>query len=184
MTEEKNCRLRQMLHFIVIVLVLVAVLALLNWIPGILQKNRLQRFASVDAARKVLHMQKIYLPTFIPENLNLAWPPTEVYGQDTPFRACVMHFSFRDRKGIGLLIQQVDAQAPYRLEPLLRIREKKRVNEVHVKDRKAILAAALCDQDIPCNQLSWDEGGTVITLTGKMAARDIIRIAASMLPDS
>ena len=125
-----------------------------------------------------------YLPTYIPEDLNLAWPPSEIYAQDTPFRACIMHFTFRDRKEIGLLIQQVDSQAPYALEPLLKIREKKIVNTASVKKRKASLVSAVCDQDIPCNQLSWDEGNTTITLTGKIPARDIIRIAASMLPDN
>lgn len=183
MTEEKPCRLRQLIKFGVIVLVMVAVLALLNWLPLILQKNRLQRFSSIEAARKVLHMQTIYLPTYIPENLNLAWPPAEIYGQDTPFRACLMHFTFRDRREIGLMIQQVESQAPYGLEPLLKIREKQRVNTVSVKNRAASLVTAVCDQNIPCYQLSWDEGGTTITLTGKIPARDIIRIAASMLPD-
>jgi hypothetical protein len=184
MPEEKRSRLRQLIHFSAIVFVLVAVLALLNWLPLILQKNRLQRFDSVEAARKVLHMQTIYLPTYIPETLNLAWPPSEIYAQDTPFSACIMHFTFRDRKEIGLMIQQADSQALYALEPLLRIREKKRANTVSVKNRKAVLVSAVCDQDIPCNQLSWDEGSTTITLTGKMPARDIIRIAASMLPDT
>ncbi|MGC2061842.1 MAG: hypothetical protein WA610_02610 [Thermodesulfovibrionales bacterium] len=183
MSGEKHTYLRQLLNFSAIVFVLVTVLALLNWLPLILQKNRLQRFDSVEAARKLLHMQTIYLPTYIPESLNLAWPPAEIYAQDTPFRACTMNFAFRDRKEIGLIIQQVDSHAPYSLEPLLKIRERKRINTVSVKNRKASLVSAVCDQDIPCNQLSWDEGSTTITLTGKIPARDIIRIAASMLAD-
>jgi hypothetical protein len=183
MSREKRSRLHQLINFGAIVFMMGAVLVLLNWLPLILQQNRLQRFVSIEAARKVLHMQTIYLPTYIPENLNLAWPPAEIYAQDTPFRACIMHFTFRDRKEIALLIEQADSQAPYALEPLLKIREKKRTNEVSVKNRKAILISAVCAQDIPCNQLSWDEGGTTITLIGKLPAPDIIRIAASMIPD-
>jgi len=183
MAGEKRSRLHQLFKFSAIIFVMVVVLALLNWLPLLLQKNRLQRFGSVEAARKVLHMQTIYLPTYIPENLNLAWPPADIYAQDTPFSACIMHFTFRDSRQIGLMIQQVDSKAPYGLEPLLKIKEKKSVNSVTVKNRKALLVSAVCDQDIPCNQLSWDEDSTTITLTGKIPARDIIRIAASMLPD-
>ncbi|MBA4372953.1 MAG: hypothetical protein C0402_08820, partial [Thermodesulfovibrio sp.] len=153
MTGEKKPRLRQLLTFGVIVFVMVIVLALLNWLPMILQKNRLQKFSSVEAARKVLHMQTIYLPTYIPETLNLAWPPAEIYAQDTPFRACIIHFTFRDRKETGLTILQTDTQAPYELAPLLTIREKKKIDSVSVKNRRASLVSAVCDQDIPCNQL-------------------------------
>lgn len=183
MNKEKRCRPRQLLQFGVIVLVMVLVLALLNWMPSLIQKHRLKRFNSVEAARKELDIPRIYLPTFIPEDLNLAWPPSDVYAQDTPFRASIMHFTFRGGKEIGLIIQQADADAPYSLEPVMRVREKKTGVDVSVRNRKARLVAAVCDRDVPCHQLSWNEGGTIITLTGKIHTREIIRIAGSMLPE-
>ncbi len=183
MSKEKYSRLRQLIQFGIIVFVMAAVLAVLNWLPTIMQKQRLQRFASVDQARKELRIPKIYLPTYIPEDLNLAWPPAEVYGQDTPFMACMTHFTFRDKKETAMVIQQAETRASYQFEPMLRIREKKAPHTISIKSRKASLVSAVCDQDIPCNQLSWNEEGTRITLTAKIPARDIIRIAASMLPE-
>ncbi|MDA8083388.1 MAG: DUF4367 domain-containing protein [Nitrospiraceae bacterium] len=183
MSLEKRFRPHQFIKFGFIVFVMAAVLALLNWMPTLIQQHRLQRFGSIDEVRKELHISKIYLPTYIPEGLNLAWPPSEVYAQDTPFAACIMQFSFRGRKETELVIQQAAADAPYRLEPAIRIRKRDAGNTITVKDRKALFVRGVCDREVPCCQLTWDEGGTIITLTGKIPAREIVRIAASMLPE-
>lgn len=169
--------------FILIIAIITAVLTLLNWIPLIMQKQKLKAFSSSDIAAKELHIKKIYLPSYLPEHLNLAWPPTEVYGQDTPFEALVMYLSYKDRAEIGLAMHQADVKAPYHLEPRLKVRSDRSVRQIMLKGRGATLLVGVCDNNTPCNRLSWDEHGTLITLIGKFSAQDLIKIASSMIPD-
>ncbi len=170
--------------FAATILFITGVISLLNWIPLIMQKQKLKSFSSTDAAAKELHIRKIYLPSYLPEHLNLAWPPSEIYGQDTPFGAVAMYLSFKQRQEIGLSLHQADANAPYQLEPRLKILSERTARQIVIKGRKATLLVAICDKNTPCSQLSWDEHGTVITVTGKFSAQDIIKIASSMIPDA
>lgn len=170
--------------FTVTMLFVTVLLSLLNWIPMIIQKQKLKSFSSPDEAAKKLHIRKIYLPSYLPEHLNLAWPPSEVYGQDTPFSAVVMHLSFKQMREIGLALHQSDANASYRIEPRIKVRHGQTSRQILLKGRRAVLVPAVCDDNIPCNELSWNEHGIIITLVGKFSAQDIIKIASSMIPDA
>ena len=183
MTAMKTL-LRKAAFFAVAILLVAGLLTLLNIIPLIIQKQKLRSFSSPDAAVKDLRIRKIYLPSYLPEHLDLAWPPSEVYGQNTPFTAVAMYLSFRQTKELGLALHQSDAGAPYQLEPRIPIRPAQASREISLKGRRALLLPALCDEATPCYQLSWEENGTVITLIGKFPAQDIIKIASSMLPDA
>ncbi len=182
--STKRSIVRNTVLFAAAVLFVAALLSLLNWVPLIMQKQRLKAFSSPEAAAKELHIRKIYLPSYLPEHLDLAWPPSEVYGQDAPFSAVAMYLSFKQKKEFGLALHQTDAKAPYRLEPRIQISPGQTSSQISLKGRKALLVPAVCDNAVPCNQLSWDENGTVITLIGKFPAQDIIKIASSMIPDA
>ncbi len=175
---------KKVILFAAMILIVAGVLSLLNWLPLIMQKQKLKSFSSPDAAAKELHISKIYLPSYLPEHLNLAWPPSEVYGQNTPFNAVVMYLSYKQGKQMGLALHQSDAQAPYRLDPLIKIRRGQNSSVIFLKGRKALLVPAICDDSVPCNQLSWEEHGTIITVIGKFPAQDVIKIASSMIPES
>jgi len=170
--------------FAATVLFVAGLLSLLNWVPLIMQKQKLKSFSSPDVAAKELHVRKIYLPSYLPEHLNLAWPPAEIYGQNTPFSAVAIYLVFKQSREIGLSLHQTDANAPYQLEPRLKVRTEKSVRQIVLKGRKATLLMAICDNDTPCSQLSWDENGTIITVIGKFSAQDVIKIASSMIPDA
>jgi len=183
MGQKRRPVLNQFLEFGMIAALLAVVLVLLNWVPSLIQPHQLKRYGSVDAARKELSLLKVYLPTYIPEHLDLSWPPSEVYAQDAPFRACIMNFTYKESREIGLVIQQTDARATFTLDPVIKVKEKKKENTVYIKDRKAVLIAAVCEKDVPCMMISWEEGGTAISLTGKkISTQDIVRVAGSMLP--
>jgi hypothetical protein len=181
MAAQSYAPLKKIVLFVALLLFLTGLLALLNWFPLLMQDHKLKKYESVDAARKELRMRKIYLPTYIPEHLNLAWPPAEIYGQDVPFNAVITHLTYRGKKEIGLIIHQIDASENDRFEPRMKMRKEGAGTQIFIKDRKAVLVSAICYKNTPCNQVSWDEGGTVITLIGTFPARDIIRIASSMI---
>jgi len=172
----------KLIRFLIALAFIAALLMLMNRLPSLVQKHGLKKYSSFDLAKKELNLKNTRLPAYIPEHLRFAWPPSEVYAQDAPFEASIMHFSFVAKKEIGLVVRQVDAKAPYTFDPVMRIKRTKEPVSIFVRDRKAVLFSALCDQDIPCNQIEWPEGNMNITLTGKCPAQDLIRIAASMLP--
>ena len=176
--------IRKAALFAATILIIAGLLSLLNWVPLIMQKQKLKSFSSPDVAAKELHIRKIYLPSYLPEHLNLVWPPSEIYGQDTPFSAVAMYLSYKQKQELGLALHQSDAKAPYRLEPRIKIRPQKTASQISLKGRNALLVPGICDDNTPCNQLSWDEHGTTITVIGKFPARDVIKIASSMIPDA
>ena len=179
---ELDVQIKKIIKFSGSILFMIFILVLLNWLPSIIQKHNLKKFDSVEAARKELHIKDVYLPTYIPEHLGLAWPPAEIYAQNSPFNAIIMHFNFKDKEEIGLIIQQVDARAQYQIKPHIKIRQSREGRSISVKNRTALLVPAVCDNDSPCHQLSWKEDGTILTLIGKFTAQELIKIAASMLP--
>ena len=164
------------------VFLVTAILTVLNWLPSIVQKRTMKRFPSLDSAQKELRLQRLFLPTYIPEDLHLVWPPDEIYAQEVPFSAFIIHLRHRDSRDIGLVIQQADANAPYQIEPLIKIKTKTEGSQIFIKDRKAVLIPAICDENTPCNEVSWNEDGTIITLICKCSAQEIVKIASSALP--
>ncbi|NJD55362.1 MAG: hypothetical protein FIA94_03040 [Nitrospirae bacterium] len=174
---------KRLLLFCLTVFLVTGVLAVLNWLPSLVQKQTMKKFSSIDAAEKQLRVKHLFLPTLIPEDLRIVWPPAEIYAQDVPFSAFIMHLKYKDSNGIGLVIQQTDADAPYQIEPLIKVKTVTAGSQIFIKDRKAVLVPAVCDDDIPCNEVSWNEGGTIITLICKCSAQEVVKIAASTLPE-
>ena len=180
---EKRSLIKSLSLFGLTVALVSAVLAVLNWLPSLMQERTMKRFASVDEAKKELRLKGLFLPTYIPEHLNLAWPPAEVYAQTVPFSAFIMHLHYKDRKETGLVIQQTDANAPYQIKPLMKIREETAGSKITIKNRQANLVRALCEGDIPCSEVSWNENGTIITIICACSTQDAIKIASSTLPE-
>ena len=168
--------------FAVTILLVTGLLTVLNWLPSLLQKKTMKRFSSIDSAEKELRMKHLFLPTYIPEDLRLVWPPAEIYAQEVPFRAFIMHLKYKGSDEVGLVMEQTDANAPYRIEPHIKIKTKTAGSQISVKNRKAVLIPAICDDNVPCNEVSWNENGTIITFICKCSAQDIVKIASSTLP--
>jgi hypothetical protein len=169
--------------FGLLITLLVVILEIINWMPSIIEKEGLRKYRSMEFVRKKLHIEKIYMPAYLPEHINLRWPPAEIYAQKKPFAMIISHFHYRDSKDIGLIVHQVDANANYRPEPKIKFSEIKKESKVMIKDRPAVLITAICEGDKPCNQVSWREGDFLLTVLGKDSPRDLIRIAMSMIPD-
>lgn len=176
-------QIKMFAFFILMIALLVVVLELINWIPSIIEKEGLRRYETIEFVRKKLHIEKIYMPSYLPEDLNLRWPPAEIYAQKKPFTMIIMHFYQRDSRDIGLIVHQVDAGANYRPESRIKFTEIKKESRVLIKGREGVLITAICENNSPCNRVSWKEGEFLLTVIGKHSRRDLIRIAMSMIPD-
>jgi len=170
--------------FVLLITLLVVILELINWMPSVIEKESLRKYKTIELVGKELHIEKIYMPAYLPEDLNLRWPPAEIYAQKKPFVMISMHFQRRDSEDIGLIVHQVDAKANYQPESKIKFSRIKKESKVLIKDREGKLVAATCENDSPCNQVSWKEGDFLLTVIGKNSQRDLIRIARSMISDS
>ncbi len=173
---------KSFLLFLATILLITGILTLLNWIPSLMRGRTLSRYPTVDAAAKELRIGHIQLPAYIPEQLNLDWPPAEIYAQDTPFRAFIMHLRYRNSPTLGLVMHQIETSAPHRFMPRISLDATEPVRRVSVKDHPAMLLSGRCGDAVPCNQITWDDAGTTYTIVCKCSAQDIIKIAASCMP--
>ncbi len=177
-------QLKMIASFALLIGLLVVALELVNWMPSIIEKESLRKYKSIEFVRKNLHIERIYMPAYLPEALNVKWPPAEVYAQKKPFEMIIMHFQQRDSEEIGLIVQQIEAKAKYRPESAIKFSRIRKESSVLIKDRKGTIVNAICEDGSQCNQVWWEEGGFLLIVTGRDSQRDLIRIARSMIPDS
>ncbi len=168
--------------FIVLTGLVLAVLMVLNLIPSLIAPEEFRKYSSVESAKKQLDLHTIYLPVFLPEHLNLESRPSEVFAQTKPYLLVIMHFRFRNSSEIGLAINQVDQKAERPADSKIALVQISQQNRISLKGRDALLISAICDGNAPCSQIIWTESGNVITVTGKIWARDLIKVAGSMIP--
>jgi hypothetical protein len=183
MAKKTGYYLKATAYFLILTGLVMAVFTVLNWIPSLIAPEEFRKYSSVEDARKRLSLRSIYMPVFLPEELNLEWQPSEVFAQTKPFQLVIMHFRFRNAPVIGLAIQQVEQGAQDHIESKIRITEVSQQNRISLKGRDALLVSALCDNDVPCTRISWNEAGNAVIVTGKMPARDLIRVAGSMISE-
>ncbi|TAL25017.1 MAG: hypothetical protein EPN94_06115 [Nitrospirae bacterium] len=176
-------QLKMVFSFALLITLLVVVLELINWAPSVIETESLRKYKTIELVKRKLHIERVYIPAYLPEDLNLKWPPSEIYAQKKPFVMVITHFQQRDSREPGLIVHQVDAKADYRPESKIKFRVK-RESKILIKDREGMLVTAICEDETPCNQVSWREGNFMLTVIGKNSQRDIIRIARSMIPDS
>ena len=176
-------QVKMILSFVILIASLVFVLKLVNWIPSLIDRESFRKFNSIESVRKELHIEKIYMPVYLPEDLNLGWPHQEIYAQKKPFTMIITHFQNRDSKGIGMIIHQVDASVNYMPESKIKFGKVKKESRILIKEREGILITGSCGNESICSQITWKEGDFVLIVTGKTSQRDIIRIAMSMIPE-
>ncbi|MBZ0158142.1 MAG: hypothetical protein K8I29_18240 [Alphaproteobacteria bacterium] len=168
------------LLFLLFLTMLVGALKLLNWLPSIIEKGTLEKHASVEELRSRFPNEKIYLPSYFPRNLE--WPPLRIVAQRKPYVAIMMYFSDRNTGKVGLSLQQLSAGISPPPPSEMRIARPVRKSSVLIREREGTLVTALCEESVPCYQISWREGNFTLTLTTTVSQRDLIRMATSMVP--
>ena len=176
--------MKSAVSFAMLTAVLVGALAVANWMPSVIDREVLRKYTSVESVQRDLHMDKIYMPSYLPEYLRLNSIPVEIYAQKKPFSMVLLHFQSWDSKDIGLIVHQISAKADYHPESEIKLGSVIRRSKVSIKGRDGLLITAECEKRGTCNQVSWTEGNYLLKVISKGSARDVIRIAASMIPDA
>ncbi|MEW6409821.1 MAG: hypothetical protein AB1488_06880 [Nitrospirota bacterium] len=172
-------KLWMFLSFALTVAILIVALKVINWIPVAIQKDEIRRYRDIEEVKSKLKIKDIYVPAYFPEYFS--WPPSEIWAQKKPFPAVIMHFIYKDRRDIALIIAQTysksDFSAQFKIKPL-HIKERVRLS---IKGRDGELVLGLCENNVPCTQVSWIEGAYRLNVIGKYPPIELIKIAESML---
>ena len=170
--------IKKLLLFLVMAIAVVLSLRLLNWLGESINEEGARSFTQVEAARRYLDVEELYLPMYRPQHFQ--WPPTEILARRSP-KQLISHVTERETGEVILAIAQTEAAASdikLRLEPV----NSKRSTEIQLEGRPARLTEAECNTGGTCFQLTWMEGSTGIKMVAKLSREELIRVAESMLP--
>ncbi len=163
--------------FAAAVAILVAALLLANWAPLALQKETLRRYNSIEEVRAALPGKMIYVPSYFPQQVS--WPPSKILAQGKPFQASVMEFKRAGSDEAVLTISQ--AEGPFNTDRDMVLTTVSEQVRYIMKGRTAALQVGTCGNGEPCSRMSWNEGGSSITVTMRSGPFELTRISESML---
>jgi hypothetical protein len=166
------------LSFTLAIGVLVAFLAVVNWVPVAFQKDSFRRYRSIDEVRAALNIRDIYVPSYFPEHI--VWPPSEILAQGRPFPAVVMEFKDAKSGKIVLVLSQSQG-GTFPAGRAIDLASVKETVPFIMKGRKAVLVVGECAKNEPCSRITWNEGPYTVTALMKAAPFELTRITDSML---
>lgn len=165
--------------FALTVAILIGALKIFNWIPTTIQRDEMRRYRNIEEVKVRLNIKDIYIPAYFPEQFS--WPPSEISAQRKPFTAIIMQFKYKGRGDVALIVSQADGKANFIPRHNIKPVEIKERAWYSIKGRAGELVVAVCKDDEPCSQISWDEGEYRINVIAKYPPLEVIKIAESML---
>lgn len=167
-----------LLLFALAVLLLIAGLRALSWLPAVTRNDLLARYGSLEEVQARGFLREIFIPTYVPQNLK--WPPSTILAQGKPYPALVMEFERIDREDVVLVISQSVSSA-LRLDDKIRIAQVRETAHYALKGRDVILEVGPSATGETCSKLSWSEGNVKITVLSKSPPFEMIKVAESMV---
>lgn len=165
-------------YFAVALAILISVLKITNWLPGVLQEGAMKKYSSIDDVRSKLKIKDLHVPSYFPQSV--VWPPSSIMAQSRPYEAVFMEFTSARTGDVNLIISQVSDRGSINDSKISLVQVKEKT-AYPLKGRNALLEVGLCKNDIPCSRISWHEGTSTITVTMRSTPFELLKIADSML---
>jgi hypothetical protein len=164
-------------YFALTVIIVIAGLKFLSWVPGIFQRDTIREYESIASVSDRLGIKDIYTPSYFPQSIK--WPPSEVIAQKKPFAAVIMGFKNKDNGEKILVIHQSSSDKFIPEEGIGFDDIKEMV--VHTLDgKRAIIEVGSCRDGKACSSISWHEGEYNIKIMMKSRPLELLKIAESM----
>ena len=157
----------------------VALLAVLNWVPSIMQKDFVKRYNSIDEAKRSSGIATVLIPTYFPEGIS--WPASFIVAQKRPYQALVMEFRETESGKTSLILIQSSSPDAEKQFQRIRISEIREETEFSLKGRLATLRAGMCDNGMSCSSLTWQEGGIYHSVLFMSSPFELIKVSESMI---
>ncbi len=176
--QEEKKNIYRWMTFAVTIVIAVALLKLLNWVPSVIEEEGIRKFRTLDEAQAAMKTTKIAVPSYFPERIQ--WPPYEIFAQRKPFSLVMMHFSHADSRTLALALYQYDARGTFEppfQESVVHVRKEM---TVPVGTRSGFLTIAVCRGNRLCNSLSWEIDGITHLLVYDDDPEELVKMASSM----
>lgn len=171
--------LRGLLRMLLAAAGVVALLAALNWLPSLAQKDFARHCKSIDEAKRAADMATVLIPAYFPEGVS--WPPSFIVAQKRPYQALAMEFRETASGKTSLIIIQSSSPDAEKQFQRVRISDIKEETEYRLKGRPAVLRIGTCDNGKPCSKMAWQEGGVNHSVLFMSSPFEVIKVAESMI---
>lgn len=170
---------RGLLWIFVMAGVIVVLLATVNWLPSLIQKDFAQKYESIEDAKRSLGLEKVLVPSYFPEGI--PWPPSLILAQKKPYTALVMEFREAETKKTVLTIIQTSLNGSDVQFQRIKLTEVKEEARYQIKGRSAFLQVGTCENGMPCSRMTWTDSGLHCTVLLMSSPFELIKIAESMI---
>lgn len=172
-------KLKPYILFLLAVGLTILGLTLFNALPELIQDNTLRRYPSLDEAKHVLHLQKIQVPPYFPQNFE--WPPQEVIAQKKPYPLILLHFIHKGSNQVVLALTQTDKRNNNTLLSRIEPTQILETSEIRLKNTTATLYHGLGPTHEACNKITWEDNENFFALVLQGSSNELIKMAASMM---
>jgi len=167
-------QLPRLFAFLLFIGVLATTMRLVRDIPLAFASDQVRLYQSLDDIEDQFRSESLLRPTYFPRQL--AWPAEEIWAGRAPQMSVLLHFTAANSDEIVLAIAyaaSADGLLGSRIEPQ-RVVD---TSEVDLRDGPAELLLGQCENRSVCNQIRWHTASHSITVTGRMPAQELERIA-------
>lgn len=165
--------------FVATVVIIIAALKLINWLPMAIEKGTMRQYHSIEEVMSKLRIRTIYVPSYFPQYFE--WPPSMILAQNKPFTAIITEFRRAGKNNVALIISQSDASVSFVPDKKIKIQNVRERIDFNIKGRNAILKVGTCKDDEPCSQIEWIEGKYRVMVIAKTTPPELVRISKSMI---
>lgn len=178
--ESIGRTVRGIFWIIVMAAVVVALLALVNWIPSLINEDSVRRYDSIEEATRSLGLDsKALVPTYFPEGIS--WPPSLILAQKKPYKAVVIEFRKAETVKTELIVilsSLKDTNVQLQRITMTELKEK---TEYMLKGKAALLEVGTCKKVATCSRMTWQENGLNFTVLLMSSPFELIKVAESMV---
>ncbi len=165
------------LYFAVMVVIVIAGLKFLSWVPGVFQEDTIRKYESIESVSERLGIKDIYTPSYFPQSIK--WPPSEIIAQKNPFAAIIMGFENKDN-GERILVIYQSSSDKFIPEEGIGFDDIKESADLDLDGKMAKMEAGSCRDGKACSSISWNEGEYNIKIMMKSGPLELLKIAKSM----
>jgi len=178
--ESLGRTVRGLFWIIVMAAVVVALLALVNRLPSILNEDSVRRYDSIGEATQSLGFDsKALVPTYFPEGI--LWPPSLILAQSKPYKAVVIEFREAETVKTALIVILSSLKGSNVQLQRITMTELKEKSEYMLKGKAAFLEVGTCEKMETCSRMSWHENGLNFTVLLMSSPFELIKVAESMV---
>lgn len=171
--------MRGLLWFTIMAGGVIALLATVNWLPSLTQKDFARQYGSVEDAKRSLGLDNVHVPAYFPEGIS--WPPSLVLAQKKPYKAVVMEFKDTESMKTKLIVIQSSMQGSDVQLQRITLSELKKETQYHLKGKIALLQVGTCDNKMTCSRMTWQDHSLHYTVLFMSSPFELIKIAESMI---